>query len=629
LRNHLQSIAVHAAVADFDATYQIDRIKTLVARSPQFESFLKARFVHQSKDPTEFNKLRAAAVELGKEFFPELYTVVSCAATDELKELRQLFDKRILTNADEVFKDFCDFNYESDPLGVDRWKNAIEARRGLDRPFATFVDAIACAYLEAVNRKHCPGELAVYVSQAYDVTVPLSQEMFRSQIAEKGINIVRDIDFLWVACVHDRNLERVRDSLQIVKDLIKIYDFSTGQAEQMTDSRKRVLVESEPLWRRAENLMLLGDSHLLPGGRDVRSAVHDNFLSWMDVIANASTESAAALEQQGRALFDHIRQQISELGLQLPATSSLDLIKIVKTTRGVLVSVPGMWDEMTATVEIFDRPAVALAKRMRQAKSERARLSLRDEIMKLGSDVHASNGIRLLSAYFLAIEERYEEALKELHLGLGTASGLERKEFLYVTSMVQRKLFAPSEAFDSIQAALEADATDPRFHVECGKILWLGWHMYQGKSKITSDLDDAVKHLQWGVNAADGKDDSRPLLADAENALAFIHCERALAAGDGVERKALGAAEAHLRNLELLFPIDQWTGRYNDTRAWILYARALLARTDGQREESRKLLGEAEKLVSNAMDREQRVRARQELLKSHLSAIRIASEQNT
>src|SRR5262249_44607452 len=91
LRNHLEGLKFQTHVAEFDLRSRLAKISRLVQRSPEFKNFLRAS--HDGRESHELATSRAAAIKLGKAYFPELYTILRGEGADVLTTLRNLFDK--------------------------------------------------------------------------------------------------------------------------------------------------------------------------------------------------------------------------------------------------------------------------------------------------------------------------------------------------------------------------------------------------------------------------------------------------------------------------------------------------------------------------------------------------------
>ena len=619
LCDHVESLDSKARIAHFEME-ELERIKRHIKASAEFQKFHEIQSALHSQETSdteprksEKERLRRAVIELGKNYFPELFTIITCEKADVLPTLQRVFDQGIMVHSDTLIKSMVDFGDTASIDCMANWKKKIEKRRKDGQSFATIIDAFGCAYFEmADNRLQIQGDdqLVVFVSSSAAVINPLRQHGFRSAVTGLERNPVRDLDFFWVRSVQP-DLESVRQNLDIVVKLLRICDSPeySGQDEAIPD------------WRQAENLFLITDGHLLEYSDTFSQQAEEDFLVWLNAMHEASTQNGNSLDIQRRKLFANFRQKISQIDKVLPTRFPVSPIVEIEAKRAFL---KGLSDEAEVALELFDRGAVDWARKVGSQRSDDARRKLREEILDWANHRTNTGSLLLLAAYMLAAEEKYDAALGELLKGLPTISGSERKELLYLAAMIERKLFKPAEALAHILAALEIDRQDPRFQVECGKIYWLKWQTEreERKSPQLQDLKTAIEYLQAALKNAGSMQYYQHLIAQAENALAFVHCEQALYSWPSIDEGEIAAAEAHLLSLKKQ-TADSWLGRYDDTAGWVLYAKAVSSR-NASAAQKRSWLSEAEEHIKRALQRETSSIGRQRLVRSHLIKIRQA-----
>lgn len=620
LCDHVETLDYKAQIAHFE-TEQLEKLKRLIKASPEFQKFHAIQSTVHSQEianseqsQQEKETLRKAVIELGKNYFPELFAIITCEKADVLSTLHRVFDQEIIVHSDTIITSMADFG---GPASIDCmaiWKKRIEKKRKEELAFATIIDAFGCAYLEMADKRlqeqGCH-RMVVFVSSSGAVTKPLRQHEFRSAITGLRRNPVRDLDFFWVRSVAP-DLESVRQNRELVVKLLRICDSPeySGQDEAIPD------------WRQAENLLLITDGHLLEYSDTFSEQAEEDFLAWLNAIHEASTQNSTMLDLQRRRLFASFRQKISQIDKILPTRFPVSPIVEIEAKRAFL---KGLSDEAGVVLELFDRSAVGWVRRVGREQSADSRRKMREEILDWASQRTNTGGLLLVAAYMLAAEEKYDAALGELLKGLPRVAGRERKELLYLAAMIERKLFKPAEALEHILAALDIDSEDPRFHVECGKIHWLKWQREREERRSPSlhDLKTAIEHLESGLKKAGSAPYYQHLAAQAENALAFIHCEQGLYGWPAVDQREIAAAEAHLGTLREQTDNSHWLGRYDDTAGWVLYAKAVSSKNASAGQRKRWLL-EAEDHIKRALQREASSIARQRLVRSHLIKIRQA-----
>ncbi len=621
LCDHIQSLDHQARIADFDVA-QLEKLKTLIKASPEFRRFNDMRSAAPSaeaKDSEQQKKeeenWRKAVIELGKNYFPELFTIISCEKANVLYTLQRVFEQQIIMHSDSTIKIMEDFGNDFSIDCMVRWKKKIaRGRKREQKTFSTLIDAFGCAYLEIADKRlqeNNVNQMVVFVSASQAVIGPIHAHEFRSVVTGLPRNLVRDLDFFWVRSVQP-DLESVRQNLDIVVKLLRICD-SPGYDGQ---------IEAIDEWRQTENLFLLTDSHLLEHSDTFSEQVEEDFLSWLYAMHEASTQSGTLLESQRRRLFENFRQKISRIDKILPARTSIIPVVDFEARRAFLKGLP---DEADVVVELFSNEAISWAKRVGSAQSEDSKQKLRQEILDWANHRSNPGSLLLLAGYMLASEEKYDAALGELLKGLPKIGGREKKELLYLAAMIERKLFNPIEALAHILAALEVDNEDPRFRVECGKIYWLKWQKEKDETRSPSmeNLKTATEHLEFGLKTAAAAPLTCYLLPQAENALAFIRCELALSRWPDVDHQEIVAAEGHLKRLRELEPEAKWLGRYYDTSGWVLYTKAVSSK-DASDRQKRNWLTDAENHMRHALQQERTSIARQRLVRSHLIKIRQA-----
>ncbi len=313
LSDHIESLRDKASIADLHVNSRVERLKILITQSPEFRNYLLAAksFAGTEQGEKETRgRLRNAAVDLGKKYFPELYTIISCKEIDVLSTLQHIFEKRIVVQAGSLIEFMDDFGDESSIACSDRWAKQIAKKRHRLKPLQTQRDAMASAYLEIADsrlQKRGDKRLLVFVSSAMSVIHPLHAYEFRSVVTGLPRDPVRDLDFFWVRAVQP-DVQSVRQSLDVVSRLLRILDAPQYAGE----------VEDIQQWRHIENLFLLTQRLFLEHSDELSERRVDNdFLGWLNAMNEASTDSRM-LDSQRQQLFEGLRSKISQIEKMLP-----------------------------------------------------------------------------------------------------------------------------------------------------------------------------------------------------------------------------------------------------------------------------------------------------------------------
>ena len=150
--NHLHSLTARIGLAALDARILYrEKLSRLISKSEHFQAFLRLK---SEKGRRIEESVRQAALELGKEYFPELYTTVSFSSLRGQEALQALFKNKVLTDADQLIPECRELDYTApDP---DDWYARINKRRKGERAYQSRTDAMACMYLSVANQRLNP-----------------------------------------------------------------------------------------------------------------------------------------------------------------------------------------------------------------------------------------------------------------------------------------------------------------------------------------------------------------------------------------------------------------------------------------------------------------------------------------
>jgi tetratricopeptide (TPR) repeat protein len=226
-----------------------------------------------------------------------------------------------------------------------------------------------------------------------------------------------------------------------------------------------------------------------------------------------------------------------------------------------------------------------LARRFQQLKAKRypedSVLAFRKHVLDKAKKADALPEHHLLAGYMLAVEGKYDVALTELDLGREMSEGVARRELMFLSAVVNRKMHRTSQAIEMLTGALERDRDDPRLNLEYAKALWLGWYEGSDGKATDSSLHTALEHL---TIASKGRKEflDRELRVQIDNVAAFIYTE--LVVHGHSDPNGLEEARRHLDNMKKLKPEKDWVARFFDTRGYWHYAKAQSLPSDKRQE---------------------------------------------
>ena len=599
LKNHIDSLSTRGKLAVVDAGLYRDKLSRLISQSDLFKEFVQlrsreselaaneARGDHDgggSSDSTPKDPLTLtqAAIEIGKEYFPELYSVLEFSAAKGGDTIRTLFRDRILLDADAVLLECHDIDY-SGPA-TDKWYQQINTMRDGVRALQSLTDAMACAYVELANQRlNRDRKIVVFVSPSNTVETALAHSTLISPTPEVALDAVRDLTYCLLSFIHENSITAVTESLNTVTRLLEVYESPIPVDWRVRERREEAARE----WKRCENMLLMKDSVSIEQSPAKGKSNWDSaFGEILEQLLATFAQDKDRVELEVRKKLSDLYQETVELNKLIPASRTFDTFRAIMVTktgvRGVHLTFPGLQDELPLSISFTNRGVVRLAgrfKELHQNYSENGVMVLRILILNEAEKPDATPEHHLLAGYILALERRYDTALAELEAGLKNASDSERAELMFLSAAIHRKLYHAKEACEVLESALRAEPNDARLHVEYAKALWLKWRESDNRASAQY-LETALQHLQIASSSKAAL--NLELRAQIENVAAYIHTERLLSGA--ASQTAIEEAEQHIRRLEELLPESKWIGRFFDTRSHVYYAKAQSLAPDQQKE---------------------------------------------
>jgi hypothetical protein len=595
LSSHLRMLETNAALANAGikgffleperrSPYK-DRLSRLISESTAFQDYIQLRNKQLKQEEVD-EKLQRAAVEIAKDFFPELYTTIALVeSTGNRENLEMLLRDRILLNSDEEIPECQEIDYSGER--TDEWYKKIIRMRGGARAVQSYTDAMACTYVETANRILNPKkQIVVFVAPSRSVETCLREcKMICADDANPGV--VRDLTYCLLSLIQKNDKARISGNLQMVKRLLEVYE-SVIPVEWRSKGE-----HAAREWNRCENLLLLTDSSMTvvfpEEGMSNSDRIFLDLLYRLQQVAG----NKEIITQQIEETLSGLHRETIELNMLVPTSHTIETLRNIKVNskgRGVQLVFPALLGELPFPISFTDRNVRALARNVGELKEDSSPgsvMSLRTLVLEAANKPDAAPEHHLLAGYILALEGRYETALADLEAGLINASGAERLELLFLTAAIHRKLYHAKEACEALEEALAIDKDDLRLNIEYAKALWLKWREQADRHANIQYLDSALKHLSRAsknvttdvnkVKQARIENVSayvhKVLLAQIENVSAYIYTEQAM---NSALRRAdnFKQAEAHIDTLGKLLPEEDWIGRFFDTRGYLRYAKA-------------------------------------------------------
>ena len=323
LRNHLNLLKMQVDISTSNVGAEFrDRLSRMLASSREFANFLELSSPGTSN---EDHAAERAVLEIGRKYFPELYSVVTAFSSNGVERLRSLFREGTLEDADAVIPECRWFACSDGHPGVDQWRNKIESRRHRPRrAFRNLIDAMACEYIASANKKlNKHGKVIVFVSPSWALQSILEDEAPCITIeGRSSFGPVRDLTYFLLSFTHQGDRQKIRFSLDGVNELLQIY---SEVPEARLERASQLIERAEAKWKQSENLLLMTES-LMPTLVVGSKAPHDReFLSILKRLHEAVRTNRPELEEEIRESLTGFRAAILELDKAVPRGTPIDL----------------------------------------------------------------------------------------------------------------------------------------------------------------------------------------------------------------------------------------------------------------------------------------------------------------
>lgn len=540
-------------------------------------------------------------------------------------------------------------------------------RRGHKRSAPSHIDALACAYIEHLNTQLNPQkEYLVLISHSHHMKeVILSESQRKRKDGEVQLPpYVRDLDYFLARLTHssyhlpkDKNQAKaVLDSIQesekifanfhhIRDDVMKLErmpERSSSDAGRTVQDRALDLIKIlKPTLNSLENRALIDNEEsesLKEKARKAAVRVQDKesqvarlIFEWlypkgmpvMESLQRADEKLKAALSETSRSLYQVFRLLSADLA-PFRADISLD-----QDTEVILLT--GMPGEpplsLRFTEEGVQNLAVLLSYHHRNYDAD-AIEKLREFLIDLAAQTGAeSPGVHLLIAYVMCMTSDWEVALEELELGCTKLKSVDdQREFLFLRTLILRKLSAWQQAFDVCLEGIagQGERQDARLNREMAVVIWKCLETHENQEHVCKKLGkvpsiDLAIYYAKEAKTIVWKDSHNDhfLLGQICNTLAYLHAEK----GSNAD---LRMADDYLKELARVIPETQWVNRFFDTQGYVRFKKSL---KENDPREKRKLLQDALADFQKAVSRKSAGDWEQEIEEQHLREVQEALKQ--
>ena len=610
LMNHLQAIRSNAFLAAEllkRGRFHHSKLAQMVNGSNEYKAMWRTGI--ETKSGQE------KAIQLAQEFFPEMYALLQTLSVDALGSLRGLFSRRILVDVTESLPELDGFSYETDTARADWWYRLISTRRKGERLYATFMDGLACAYLERASRLLTPRRIKLlFVSPSTSVAKAISYAM-QTGSDRADLPVLRDYHYFMLKRMYESRPEQITEAHASVRTLLRRY-----RAAAHNPDSADVLESAEHQWRQCENLIMSGSQTLeATSGKNANTEIARAIWRIYETARERPDKFSAHVDQ----LIESLRGDVADLQLKVADLKMVDTQGIRENQHEnnlKWVVLPAMKDDFRVALRIDENRLRRASRALPDRPSEDLYRSIRIELKELLLPP-ISQERYVFAGYLSAVTERYDDALSYLEKAIECKPDTHLTELGYVSAMVCRKLHKSSDAEVYIDRALMIDPEDSRLLIEASAVYWLKTLNEDSKGRDGLGALKQALSLAEAALAKASRDDialSTALFPRIHNTLTFLLIERVRRTRSDVN-ETLVLAESYLSELAMEIPEELWTSRFFDTRAWLNYTKALLLSP----EHAGTLLTSAMADVTRALEVED-ISERHEFLETHRATIAAA-----
>jgi hypothetical protein len=313
--NHLRTLKQHlvTSIATLKSDDLRARLRAMLEASQEFRDFVTLSHDAIPMSAVD-DHIKTAALKLGRQYFPELYSAVLSLRGSGVPRFRELFDLGILHNADEVIPDLKGFDYPKKE--TDEWYNRIAIRRSFrGRHYQTQIDAMACTYLAAANSLlNNDHKIVLFVAPSLNVREAIEGA---NLVAGDPLGVVRDLSYFMLSLTHANDPERVRESLKGVEQLVDLYSSPLAVSDAFLESvhqhQKLIgnlsLMTEAPLPSQYSGEQPAADRKLVDVLRTLHDAIETNRPMLQDELVNS---------------LDSLRVAISDLEGSIPSAAGVE-----------------------------------------------------------------------------------------------------------------------------------------------------------------------------------------------------------------------------------------------------------------------------------------------------------------
>lgn len=476
------------------------------------------------------------------------------------------------------------------------------------RSYQSFVDGLACGYVEAFNRRNADtNQRLVLITHSPPMHGAVAAALKRDDLPSTSYYL-RDLNYVLGRLAHSTSgegvsLARLDDSLERVRRLGEIrqrIEETQRLCESLgSEASERVLERAEDLLRdaraigpelrqmldRSENTnLIVGEGHgglweaASRGGSDTTNPTRvARFV--MDLVSRRQDDVLREIRRQSDSLSHRIDAKGTQLAdrsrdlyyIMRIGTHSADAVRAIsslkkKAKETVLASLPGEPPLEFALRHPETRRVARAFERLKGKATKETAHQFRESLLQLISlkQQQVVEG-HFLIAYVLAALDDWKEALDWLDRGLQKSGDSVKENYplALLRCVILRRLWRTDLALSACRDALLIWTDDAALLRELAVITWQQSRQRHGLlSSSPAFPDDAIEIAR----RAERRARSTHLRAQTLNTLAYLLAERG--GPEDVQQ-----ARHCLDQLARVLPRSKWGGRFNDTAAFVTFLR--------------------------------------------------------
>lgn len=526
--------------------------------------------------------------------------------------------RALIRNQSVVFvEDFIDLRIEEQEVkkGARVWyPDILRNRHAEEKEYASYLDAIACFFLEKINAVLIPrGEFAMLVSRSKALLKVLDetgrvnlllnhqkdlQTNSGSELQEHKFSVTRNLDSILAESLIE-NLEAKGAGLSSqfesnLKTVLTTYEAAKGSMSNDEEKLKNVIESIQELY---ETMIRIDNYDLfrIPDDRgNVRLKYLEdtgivNTMRVLKAIVESDDQLSEEIETRQMRLNEELKRLTSKLRnrfekvRRIPQIDDLHRITVNEVNLGAgSVFFRGIHGEMPTRIAFQNPRVLSLAKDLFEEMKDPNSLDVISEYLTRINDAKQNDMFNeelqeynLLYAYMEILVGNYEAALKRLADAIPRTKGKAKLEMYYLTAFISRKKEYTVRGIESCVKGLKLSISrEPRILREKGVLVWQAQRSKNSRTilevnRLLNQSPTLTLSIQLTREALENTTEEDEILKyQCLNGLAYLYAE----SGEPDEIKA---ALGYFKQLKKEFPDQRgWPSRFFDTRGFIDFRAA-------------------------------------------------------